>query len=336
MHPETLIAILEQTADPRRAADWDCCGVQIAGTRNPIRRLAVSLDPLESTIRTALDWNADFILTHHPLTLAPRLPGRQDWYRQILKTVLGSDVWLYAAHTSLDVQTRGPASWLARSLELEDVKPVLDTTPVSYWADLSNLKDVPDNMEALSSSQGLRLIQDSQGRNGLCFDQTQRASARALLQELFPERAVPICECTCDASPCGYGVIGTLPAPRPWTDIRQNLARLLHSSGWVSIGTPPAHISCIGYCPGSGMDLAGKAFAQGAQLFLSGDAKYHLAQEIEPLGFTLDVGHFALEEAMMETWAQELSAELAGQGIQVRHISGHNPQRIEQTDDVYF
>ena len=176
VHPETLIAILEQTADPRRAADWDCCGVQIAGTRNPIRRLAVSLDPLESTIRTALDWNADFILTHHPLTLAPRLPDRQDWYRQILKTVLGSDVWLYAAHTSLDVQTRGPVSWLARSLELEDVKPVLDTTPVSYGADLSNLKVVPENIETLSSSQGLKLIQDPQGRSGLCFEQAQRDS----------------------------------------------------------------------------------------------------------------------------------------------------------------
>lgn len=331
MHPESLIAFLEQTADLSLAAEWDLSGIQVAGTRTPIRRLAVALDPLETTICSALDWEADFILTHHPLTLTPKLPNKTDSYRQVLKTLLAGDIWLYAAHTSLDVQTSGPVSWLARSLGLEGIKPILNTAPAWYWADLSLLKGSLDNLEPHCQDRGLRLVRDIQDREGLLCAQDRLPWAKSLLKTTFPGQAIPIHECTWDDGPCGFGVLGTLPEPKPWAELRQTLASLLPSSGWVSIGKPPDHVSCIGYCPGSGMDLAPSAFARGAQLFLSGDAKYHQAQDIESLGFTLDVGHFALEEAMMASWADELTPELNRQGIQVRHIAGHNPQHLEKT-----
>jgi dinuclear metal center YbgI/SA1388 family protein len=330
VHPETLIATLENTADPGRAAEWDLSGLQIAGTRNPVRRLAVSLDPHATTIKEALDWGADFILTHHPLTLSPRLPDRNDSFRQILKEVLKAEAWLYAAHTSLDVATTGPVSWLARHLGLEEIKPILETTPETFWADVSELADEVESNQALSSERGIRVLHSPGGRTGLVFEKAQRFKVKTILNRLAPEAMLPIHECAWNMSQCGYGVLGRLPAPRPWNEIRQTLAGLFQPPGWVSMGSPPKDISCIAYCPGSGMDLAEKAFAQGAQLFLSGDAKYHLAQSVEPLGLTLDVGHFALEEMMMAAWARDLAAELSAKSVQVRHIPGHNPQRIEK------
>jgi len=330
VHPEALIATLENTADPSRAADWDLSGLQIAGTRNPVRRLAVSLDPHATTIKKALDWGADFILTHHPLTLSPRLPNRSDSFRQVLKEVLKAEAWLYAAHTSLDVQTRGPVSWLARNLGLEGITPILDTTPTTYWADVSELAEEAQGIESLCSEQGILFHQPPRGRIGPVFEERQLSAVKAILSSLAPEALLPIHECPWNRSQCGYGLLGRLPAPRPWIELRKILADLFQPAGWVSIGSPPKDVSCIAYCPGSGMDLAEKAFAQGAQLFLSGDAKYHLAQSVEPLGLTLDVGHFVLEEMMMAAWARDLASELSGENVQVRHFPGHNPQRIEK------
>lgn len=122
-----IIRCIERAADPRHAAAWDRSGIQIAGLTEACNRLAVALDPCPDTIRTALVWEADFILTHHPLLLTPRLPDRADDYHEVLRLVLARGAWLYAAHTSLDVRPDGPAGWPARAFGLANAS-ILEVT----------------------------------------------------------------------------------------------------------------------------------------------------------------------------------------------------------------
>ncbi len=263
MHPESVIAKIESVADPGLAEDWDQSGVQVAAARRSVHRLAVALDPTPATIARAVDWKADFILTHHPLSLAPELPCRLNDYHAVLKLLFGREAWLYSAHTSLDLQTSGPVAWLARSLRLEAISPI-----------------VPVNRNA--------------GDNA------------------------PL-------APAGYGVQGDCPAPLDWNSFLRELHRLTGLSCWRRTGRPAERISRIAYCPGSGMSLAGTAFDRGADVFLSGDLKYHAAQEMESCGPTLDVGHFVLEEEMMRAWAQELRIALAQDNVDVAFFPGHDP-----------
>ncbi|MBS3780872.1 MAG: Nif3-like dinuclear metal center hexameric protein, partial [Desulfovermiculus sp.] len=126
---------------------------------------------------------------------------------------------------------------------------------------------------------------------------------------------------------CGYGVMGELPEPMPCSALFSALASHLPQSAWTMTGSLPEQISTLAYCPGSGMDLGARAFALGADVFISGDLKFHQAQELEALGLTLDVGHFSLEEKMMSIWAQILEQDLAQAGVEVTFIPGHNPLR---------
>ena len=265
MQTSELISRIEKTADPRLAASWDQSGMQVAGTKDEIQRLALTLDPTLECIHRALAWQADFILTHHPVTLTPELPKRRDRLHRLLCQLLGTGTALYAAHTSLDVQTSGPVSWLAQVLHLRQPRPVHS------------------------------------------------------IHSQAPAQPEP--------RPLGYGIIGTLPQAMGWTEREKQLHHHLGSGGWIRTGAIPEHISCIAYCPGSGMDFAPEAFAQGADIFLSGDLKYHQAQDLEPLGLTLDVGHFVLEEAMMAQWARELDQEF--QDLEVRFFPGHDPLILE-------
>ena len=255
MQSESVFSVIESVADPCLAEEWDQSGVQVASTRKRIHRLAVTLDPTPSALQRALQWGADCILAHHPLTLQPTLPSRLDDYHHCLRLLLGSDVWLYSAHTSLDVRTRGPASWLAQSLGLEEVTPVVKS----------------------------------------------------------------------EHSGVGFGIMGNFPSPLPWSRVRSELARATGLSQWCQTGTAPQQVRVLAYCPGSGMSLASAAFQQGAQVFISGDLKYHAAQELEGLGLTLDVGHFILEERMMQAWTEELRSSLETQGVSVDFFPGHNP-----------
>ena len=259
MKVSSLIARIETTAPLSYAASWDRSGVQIAGTRQEIRRMAVCLDPTRASIESALERDADFILCHHPLTLSPRLPDRIDDYHHILRTILGRGCWLYAAHTSLDAQPLGPVAWLARELRLEN---------------------------------------------------------RLVLQPIGSRDAKP-------GSEYGFGYVGDLQAPLSAREFHALITEKFQLPVKAQTGPLPDIISRVACCPGSGADLAERAFAAGADIYITGDLKYHQAQDAEIV--IMDVGHFSLEERMMAVWEAELHQDLASQEIETFFIPGKDP-----------
>lgn len=124
-----LINSIEKIAPLYTQASWDCSGMQVAARRNEAARLAVCLDPSPASIAAALDRGAQCVLSHHPLLLKPRLPRRLDGYHEVLRLLLGADVPLYACHTSLDVNSTGPAAWVADELGLTEREVIEPTAP---------------------------------------------------------------------------------------------------------------------------------------------------------------------------------------------------------------
>ena len=256
MHYLDLINLIERTAPLSLSADWDNSGVQVAGKKQRIKKLALALDPSLKTISTALDKNADFILCHHPLTLKPRLPNRLDSFHTILSKLLKAKTWLYSAHTSLDANPDGPVNWLGAKLSLKEMKV------------LAPMAKTPD----------------------------QKTS--------------------------GFGCIGFLPEAVSTQTFLSDLQMILPGQKYRLIGDRPEKVEKLAYCPGSGADLAGRAFSLGTDIFITGDIKYHQAMEIAEQGFAIDVGHFILEEKMMYHWYKQLKSQL---DMEVFFIPGNDP-----------
>ncbi|MFP4479368.1 MAG: Nif3-like dinuclear metal center hexameric protein [Desulfohalobiaceae bacterium] len=275
MQLDQLISVLESFAPLDFAAQWDQSGIQVYGQKQLIERLALCLDPDPETISSALHWGADFVLTHHPLSLTPGLPCQDNRYTKVLRLALCSGAWLYSAHTSLDVQTKGPAAWLARDLGWQNLRPIqpLGTAGVQG----------PSNMQTHEDP-------------------------------LFS---------------VGYGILGELPRPSNPSEFYRLLGQTLEIRFCRSCGFEPELLRKAAYCPGSGMDLASQAFALGADIFISGDLKYHQAQELRDQGLVIDVGHFILEERMMQAWALDLDSRLNCQKLQVRFFPGQDSVRIQ-------
>lgn len=157
MKARELIDIIERHAPLAGQENWDAGGVQVAGTRDDATRLAVTLDPDPRSLNAALSWGADFCLSHHPLTLTPRLPAVRDAYHEALRLLLTSGAWLYAAHTSLDVVTSGPVSWLADELKLSGVAPLVPRpgepqTGIGFVGDLPAPLAAPDFLARLKAA----------------------------------------------------------------------------------------------------------------------------------------------------------------------------------------
>lgn len=120
---------------------------------------------------------------------------------------------------------------------------------------------------------------------------------------------------------CGFGFIGSLK--QPWTreEFTQSLEPYFRGVCARLVGKLPERICKIAVCPGSGTSLAEAAAQAGADVLITGDAKYHPALEF-PLP-VLDVGHFCLEEKMMQYFSLRLQTALPD--IKVFFIPGQDP-----------
>ncbi|MBQ2475875.1 MAG: Nif3-like dinuclear metal center hexameric protein, partial [Desulfovibrio sp.] len=198
---------------------------------------AVALDPTPATVGEALARGAECILTHHPLSLSPKLPSELDSYHEVLSLLFRADVPLYASHTATDVQPDGPAGWLARELCL--VHP--------------------------------RLLEPT-------------------------------------GEGIGFGLAGDMPEKVSFPELLQKLSRRISLETATVCGPVPETVGRLAYCTGSGSSLLAEAEASGADVFVTGDVKYHTA-----LGTRiciLDVGHHSLEEEMMRIAGEMLARRL--------------------------
>jgi putative NIF3 family GTP cyclohydrolase 1 type 2 len=92
-------------------------------------------------------------------------------------------------------------------------------------------------------------------------------------------------------------------------------------------GPENLEISRVATCCGSGSGMMELFLSSGAEVFISGDLKYHDARDAEALGVGLiDIGHFASEHLMIHALAKALGEGLLKQGFEVQV----NPCSLEQ------
>ncbi len=325
MKSSELLKIIRQLAPEEYASPWDNSGVQVAGKESDILRLAVTLDPTPAALGKCLDWGAQMVLTHHPLFMEPKSPANQGTYLEVLKLLLANDAWLYSAHTSLDCRPDGPASWLGRELGLENTSMIesqASFTPieVSFHSQLPVSRAIADKWaerECLhnisqSASGEIRLVCEDKGWPDLASEirSIVGSDTEFYIRRLeAPRRSV------------GFGQIGDLPVSVKRGDFLARLSKIVGRKVMTLAGPQPEVISRVAYCPGSGSSMLDSAFELGADVFVTGDMKYHPA--LDAKGFVVDVGHFSLEEEMIRLFSRELAEALSD--VEVRFFKGDDP-----------
>lgn len=121
----------------------------------------------------------------------------------------------------------------------------------------------------------------------------------------------------------GFGFVGNLSQPVTYDGFCHMLG-INGISPWRACGPQSSTVQRVACCPGSGSSLIARAQAEKADVFITGDMKYHPATEAALR--VLDVGHFILEEKMMEIFARQLGRELA---LPVTFIAAADPFNFE-------
>lgn len=117
---------------------------------------------------------------------------------------------------------------------------------------------------------------------------------------------------------CGLGVIGNLPAPMPYEDFLRMVKVRFQAPYLRYTRALKPEVQTIALCGGAGAEFAEEAIAQGADVFITADVKYHEMQAAD--------GRIALVD--MDHWVSEHFTRNIFQDL----LQPHLPTHISTTD----
>lgn len=105
----------------------------------------------------------------------------------------------------------------------------------------------------------------------------------------------------------GIGRLGVLDKDTTFLEYAKNIKQILNLSSMNIIGDIDKKIKKVALCTGSGSEYLVKAYEKGADLYISGDVKFHDAQKAQELGICwIDATHYASENIAMPILAKYL------------------------------
>jgi len=116
----------------------------------------------------------------------------------------------------------------------------------------------------------------------------------------------------------GLGRTGDLARETTLASLARDVRESLGLGSVAIAGNPELPVDRVALCSGSGASMLGDFLASDAQVYISGDLRYHDARDVEAAGRGLiDVGHFASEHLIVDVLTGKLIDMLKGQHTEV-------------------
>ena len=105
----------------------------------------------------------------------------------------------------------------------------------------------------------------------------------------------------------GLGIIGTLPQPMHYEDFIAHVRETLDCTYVRYTRAKNEMIQTVALCGGSGAEFIGEAIAQGADVYLTADCKYHEFQDADGQIGLIDIDHWISERHTREIFRDILA-----------------------------
>jgi dinuclear metal center YbgI/SA1388 family protein len=336
---QDIIDIMEEWAPSSLAESWDAVGLQVGRKDWPVRSIWVALDPLPEVVAAACDQDIDLLITHHPLLFKPL--KNIDFNSTSGSIIYQSAVHrlaVYCAHTNLDKVSGGLNDILAQRIGLDQVRvlaPEEDTadscklvlyvpaeheqrvlnalfeTPAGIIGDYSCCTFTNSGKGSfLPGSQAKPFI----GKSGeISYADEIRIETLVKKQDVstvvshvrshhpYQTMAFDVYPLLPAQSRHGFGRTGTITGSMNLFQFAQCVKEKLCLPNVKISGNPDMSVQQAAVCSGSGSGLLNIFLASTADVFISGDLRYHDARDVESAGKALlDIGHFSSERLMIE------------------------------------
>lgn len=284
-----ILSIIDRIAPFSLAEEWDNCGLQAGDLSWKVNKVLVALDISMDVMYHAVASRADLVISHHPLMFsAPKnidfgiMPG------SAIALSAKEKIAIVSAHTNLDKVQGGLNDLFASILGLSNIK-----TLVASKYSVENSENAPDGI----------------GKNIVEEDDPITAS----------DRNKGSLSNSCTACVNGIGRTGELESVSSLKELALHVKKIFNLETIRMIGNPDLPVKHVALCTGSGGSLLSDFFRSKADVYITGDIKYHEARDIEQAKLGLiDLGHFASEKIAVDLLCDKIKKVVIKKGINLK------------------
>lgn len=326
-----IIQHLEKLANPALQESYDNSGLIIGNSGLKTSKAIVTLDVTEEVLDEAIREKANLIIAHHPIVFGgiKRLNGNNYVERCVIKAIK-NDIAIYAIHTNLDNILIGTNSVLAQKLGLKNLKTLsplkenlrklvvfcpknhVDEIRVAIFeagaGHIGNYDCCSFNIEGNGSFRAQENTNPFVGEIGKihieeeirietiypAFIENQIVSAMLKVHP-YEEVAYDIYKLENTSNTMGAGIIGELEIESDELDFLKKLKEITKTGCVKHTNLRNKKIKKVAICGGSGAFLIKKAKQANADIYITGDIKYHEFFDADNQLIIADVGHYESE-----------------------------------------
>ena len=355
---QMITSLLSDLAPTSFATEWDNVGLQVGKFNQEVTNVLLSLDVNSQVIEEAIDKNCELIISHHPMFIngLKSIHDQTSTGNEVMKAIK-NDITIYSAHTNLDIAPQGLNDYLAGLLNIEIIKPLKVTDKNSYYklvffvpedyfsqvrsavleAGAGHIGDYSHTSFAVKGTGSFKPGKKSDPFIGKKDELTEVKERR--VETIVAENKIndvlramtkihPYEEVAYDIYPLkhsgenfGLGRLGQLNQTMILDDYIKLVKNKLNLEQLRYTGTGNEEIKKVAICNGSGADFIRNAKYAGADLYITGDVKYHEAQMADQYGIPLiDAGHHGTEVIVKDLLNDYLKDKAFQNNYQVNFI----------------
>ena len=331
IYVKDIMQLMEDWAPSSLAESWDHPGLQVGNPNQPVHKILVALDMTELNISYAIDHGVDMVISHHPFLFKPihdidlsTCKGR------MIENLIRHRITSFAAHTNLDSAVQGVNDALAEKLGLQECKgfvPVMTYSSYKFtlYITAAHAKLLKKKLDSLRGKdiESYYVVDDADD-----FTENIRVEFRVpgqlvkrvedMISSLDKSAKYDVYKLVNHGYKETMGRIGRLPFPMSVEKALSYIKNKLEVPVLRYAGNKDCLVEKIAILGGAGAEFAGVAKSIGADLYLTGDLKYHEAQDAAMNGLVIaDGGHFYTERVIIPYLAKRLRDEFKTRGWNV-------------------
>jgi dinuclear metal center YbgI/SA1388 family protein len=333
---------LETIAPLPYQENYDNSGLIVGNKHAPVKKALITLDATEEIIDEAIHKKCQLVIAHHPIVFSglKKFNGKNYVERVVIKAIK-NNIAIYAIHTNYDNVLNGVNAEICRRLEIINTQILAPKTgllkklytfiPVQHHERVSksvfeagaghigNYSETSFHVTGTGTFRGNEHSNPAVGKKGILeraeevkfetiFPAHLEGEVIAALLKAHPyeEVAYDIVSLSNRFNNVGSGIVGELKKPLDELTFLKAVKKKLQTDciRYTSLLGKP--VSKVAVCGGSGRFLLNDAIAAGADVFITGDFKYHDFFDADKKIVVADTGHYESEQFTKDLLARQL------------------------------
>lgn len=357
MTVHSVCKLIEEIAPLALQENYDNAGLLVGSPQMEVNSILLCIDITEEVIDEAIQKKCNLIISHHPLIFGgiKNITGQNEVQRCIIKAIK-NDIAIYAAHTNIDNVLQGVNGKIAEKIGLQNISilqpkqnqlcKLVTFVPGEHAAivrsalfnagagHIGNYDSCSYNIEGYGT---FRANEDANPYVGKVGEIHSEAEVRievilpVYLQHQVVKKLIeahPYEEPAYDILPLrnawtqvGAGVVGELTIPQDEKDFLFSLKNIFNIPVIKHTRFLAKKIKRVAVCGGSGSSFLKDAISSQADIFISGDFKYHEFFNAENKILIADIGHYESEQFTKEVFYEIITKKMPTFAIQISSIS---------------